>query len=55
VQIHPAALPLDLIDLAFTNVLTAGLEGEDLQVARQVLEPAAGVHRPPPKPAVDAK
>jgi hypothetical protein len=38
VQIHPAALPLDLVDLAFAVVLAGGLEGEHVQVARQVLE-----------------
>jgi hypothetical protein len=32
VQVHPAALPLDLIDLAFAVVLAAGLEGEQLGV-----------------------
>jgi hypothetical protein len=32
VQIDPAALELELVDLAFAVVLTAGLEGQDLQV-----------------------
>jgi hypothetical protein len=38
VQVDPAALPLDLIDLAFAVVLTAGLEGQQLGVARERLE-----------------
>jgi len=38
VQVHAAALPLDLIDLAFAVVLTAGLEGEQLGVPRKHLE-----------------
>jgi hypothetical protein len=38
VQIDPAALELELVDLALAVVLAAGLEGHDLQVARQVLE-----------------
>jgi hypothetical protein len=38
VQIDPAALELEVVDLAFAVVLAAGLEGEDFQVARQVLQ-----------------
>ena len=38
VQVHPAALPLDLIDLALAVVLAAGLEGEQLGVPRERLE-----------------
>ena len=38
VQIHPAALELELVDLALAVVLATGLEGEDLQVAGEVLE-----------------
>jgi hypothetical protein len=38
VQVHPAAMELELVDLALAVVLAAGLEDEDLQVARQVLE-----------------
>lgn len=38
VQIDPAALELQLVDLALAVVFAAGLEGEDLQVAGQVLE-----------------
>ena len=38
VQVDPAALDLELVDLAFEVVLTAGLEGQDLQVAGHVLE-----------------
>jgi hypothetical protein len=34
VEIHPAALPLDLINLALTVVLTPGLEGQQLGVPR---------------------
>jgi hypothetical protein len=30
VQVDPAALELELVDLAFAVVLTAGLEGENL-------------------------
>jgi hypothetical protein len=33
-----AALPLDLINLAFAVVLAAGLEGEQLRVSRKHLE-----------------
>ena len=29
-QVHPAALPLDLVDLTLAVVFTAGLEGEQL-------------------------
>jgi hypothetical protein len=38
VQVHPAALPLDLIDLALAVVLTTSLEGEQLGVPRERLE-----------------
>ncbi len=38
VQVDPAALELELVDLALAVVLAAGLEGEDLQVAGEVLE-----------------
>jgi hypothetical protein len=38
VQVDPAALELELVDLAFAVVLAAGLEGEDLEVAGEVLE-----------------
>jgi hypothetical protein len=38
VQIDPAALEFELVDLAFAVVLAAGLEGQDLQVAGEVLE-----------------
>jgi hypothetical protein len=38
VQVDPAALPLDLIDLALAVVLAAGLEGEQLGVPRERLE-----------------
>jgi hypothetical protein len=38
VQVDPATLELELVDLALAVVLAAGLEGEDLQVAREVLE-----------------
>ena len=38
VQVDPAALELELVDLALAVVLTARLEGEDLQVTGQVLE-----------------
>jgi hypothetical protein len=38
VQVDPAALEFELVDLAFAVVLAAGLEGEDLQVAGEVLE-----------------
>jgi hypothetical protein len=37
-QVDPAALELELIDLALAVVLAAGLEGQDLQVAGEVLE-----------------
>jgi hypothetical protein len=38
VQVHPAALRLDLIDLALAVVLAAGLEGEQLRIPRERLE-----------------
>jgi hypothetical protein len=38
VQVDPAALEFELVDLAFAEVLTAGLEGQDLQVAGEALE-----------------
>jgi hypothetical protein len=38
VQIDPAALEFELVDLAFAVVLATGLEGQDLQVAGEVLE-----------------
>jgi hypothetical protein len=38
VQVDPAALDLELVDLALAVILTASLERQDLQVARQALE-----------------
>jgi hypothetical protein len=38
VQVHPAALELELVDLALAVLLTGGLERQHLQVARQVLK-----------------
>jgi hypothetical protein len=38
VQVHPAALPLDFIKLAFAVVLTAGLEREQLRVSQKALQ-----------------
>jgi hypothetical protein len=38
VQVHPAALPLDLVDLALAVVLTTGLERQQLSVPRERLE-----------------
>jgi hypothetical protein len=38
VQVDPAALELELVDLALAVVLAAGLEGQHFQVAGQVLE-----------------
>jgi hypothetical protein len=38
VQVDPAALELELVDLALAVVLAPGLKGEDLQIARKVLE-----------------
>jgi hypothetical protein len=35
VQIHPAALPLDLVDVALAVVLAASLEGQQLRVPRE--------------------
>jgi hypothetical protein len=37
-QIDARALEFEFVDLALAVVLAAGLEGEDLQVAREVLE-----------------
>jgi hypothetical protein len=39
VQVDPAVLELQLVDLALAVVLAAGLEGEDLQVPWEMLEP----------------
>jgi len=38
VQVDPAALEFELVDLAFAVVLAAGLEGQDLQVTGKVLK-----------------
>jgi hypothetical protein len=38
VQVDPAALELELVDLALAVVFAAGLEREDLQVAGEALE-----------------
>ena len=38
VQVDPAALELELVDLALAVLLAAGLEGEHLQVAGEVLQ-----------------
>jgi hypothetical protein len=38
VQVDPAALPLDLIDLTLAVVLTTGLKGQQLRVPRKRLE-----------------
>jgi hypothetical protein len=38
VQVHPAALPLDLVDLAFAVVLAGGLEGEHFDVLGEPLQ-----------------
>jgi hypothetical protein len=38
VQVDPAALELELVDLALAVILATGLERQDLQVARQALE-----------------
>jgi hypothetical protein len=38
VQVDPAALELEFVDLALAVVFAAGLEGEDLQVAREDLQ-----------------
>jgi hypothetical protein len=38
VQIDPAALELELVDLALAVVLATSLEGQDFQVAGEVLE-----------------
>ena len=37
-QVHPAALDFEFVDLALAVFLAAGLEGQDLQIAREVLE-----------------
>jgi hypothetical protein len=37
-QIHPAALPVDLIHLALAVVLTTGLEGQQLRFPRERLK-----------------
>jgi hypothetical protein len=38
VQVDPAALQLELVDLTLAVILTASLEGQDLKVAGQMLE-----------------
>jgi hypothetical protein len=40
VQIDPAALELELVDLALAVLFAPGLEGQHLQLAGKVLEPA---------------
>jgi hypothetical protein len=37
-QVDPAALELELVDLTLAVILTAGLERQHLQVTREVLE-----------------
>ena len=51
-QIYPAALELELVDLALAVVFAAGLEGQQFQVAGQVLELGQQVsYRPLPSVA----
>jgi hypothetical protein len=38
VQIHPAALKLELVDLALAVLLAAGLERQHLEVAGKMLQ-----------------
>jgi hypothetical protein len=38
VQVHPAALDLELVNLALAVVLAAALEGQNLEVAGEALE-----------------
>jgi hypothetical protein len=38
VQVDPAALELELVDFALAVVFAAGLEGQDLQIAREDLQ-----------------
>jgi hypothetical protein len=45
-QVHPAALPLDLIDLAFAVVLAAGLERKQLRIPREPPWRAVSRHAP---------
>jgi hypothetical protein len=37
-QVHPAALPLDFVDLAFAVLLAASLERQQLRVPGQLLQ-----------------
>ena len=37
-QVHPAALPLDLVDLALAVVLASSLEGQQLGITREHLK-----------------
>ena len=39
-QLDPAALPLDLVDLALAVLLAARLERQHLRVLREVLQPS---------------
>jgi hypothetical protein len=38
VEVDPAALQFDLVDLSLAVVFAAGLEGQDLQASRKMLE-----------------
>jgi hypothetical protein len=38
VHVNPSALELELVDLALPVILAAGLEGQDLKVAGEVLK-----------------
>jgi hypothetical protein len=38
VHVDPAALPLDLVDLAFAVILATGLEGQQLRIPREHLK-----------------
>jgi hypothetical protein len=37
-QVYPAALPLDLVDLVFAVILTASLEGEQVRILWEPLQ-----------------
>jgi hypothetical protein len=56
VQVDPAALPLDLIDLALAVVLAVGLRGQQLGVPRERLKGCQQVsYGPAPSVATTAR
>jgi hypothetical protein len=48
VEVDPAALPFDLVDLALAVSLAAGLERQQLRILGQLLQPGQAVRRSGP-------